>query len=1451
MIIIEKNFLKMKKLLSLAILFLLLLTNQSISKSLPPGSGTSIPANILILLDRTFSMNHPANVAAGSSRMKEPMAVIQDSAHGHYWVAELDNGGIVAWNDTPNSFAPYGRINSVSANGCRTSSPFGAFAGQNSKRYRDNVVNMEEYNGMLYMAHLKNDDPDYGLVTQIDPRTTTRLDTTRPNADRFCVEQINNQNFWSNHLAIDIQGDTFYAMGGGKNGTGMAFLWVKDLSINDNFKNNTNWACSTNFSTGNKYAISGTGSDLHTASKFVTAITADSNNDYLYVANSNDSKIWSFRVTNGCVSETKTAAFVNPCGESHGLVTDPNDATILYSAGTYTHEICKIKVSNGNIVSLIDKNGIADAFEPSVPGKLYLMEPRSISFNQTDELIVTNRGRLEVVILNKNLEFQRLFGLSGVSKLRGAVEAIKSVVSDSALTEGAQFGLGLWSHHSTARYTGWNTLRDQGIPCDTKNCLVVKIDDQGANKIYQYLQKPISLFRATHAHAFSRMADSYFNHPTDSPKDNSIPCQVNYVIVIGDGGWGHGHLEAVNTMRTLANNGIKSIMVAFGNEILNNASALNKFDQIAAVGQSPYTTSIQALTAEDLKTELSLIIATITSENLSYTAPAITGSISQGGTLYQAQFDYYPTREWEGKLKKVKVEDLIASKITGVVPTPVWKAQDQLLSPNLRKIWTSLEGLPSDLDNFSSSYANTIHTKLFQLTGNNLRDYHNDSGSLTGVGRCGINGSNVASVQDGVLDDAAGLINFIRGEDYFDYDGDCNLTENRVSAITGNDHYLADIYNSEMVLVGKPSADTAFINSNQESSFRDKKGYKAWANSLHSRKEVIYVGANNGILHAFDADTGQELWGFVPPLLGGNLVIQMNPGLNKDAGGGSVPIYGVDGSPIVHDMYFKKPGATGEAWHSILIVPYGRGGAGFSVLDITNPDAPEHLYSILNHAGTVYRSDHEGKIYEYQYDGSDYGLYNFEEIIKVNDNFNTNPTVAQTCNNLGNTSCYQGDTLTIKNVVNIDPSADIKIYVDGNDVTGSATTTQSGPDLIIKLGSNITFSADETSGHTSNNAGITITNPMPAAGAEYDYRYLGNTMSSPRIFRLPNNGAGDTQDEDDIYVAVMGGGLGAPFIGSNLLVINLENGKILRQIDIPDLPLNGIANAVPATPIVITPDQVLQANYRGALVYVNDLEGKITKVNLTNMEDDRAQVGSPTPISLYDTTTLFSANSTSSNNRYMYHGMEATIGGDTNNLWLYSGTGNYRNLNDTGVANRNDVDNLLIGIKDKYFPNYKNSTSVSIDGLTECKETTHDTSSPGANCPQTADLGWYIKLEPDATSERRKVTAEPTISNGKVYYPVYKPASSSQCALGDAYICGVDDECGTNGSSLLGTNTGPHTGEKCFNVGEGALSKIVAFNGNLYANIAGETNTGPKDLIILESLVGDIEQLRIDWKENF
>ena len=48
---------------------------------------------------------------------------------------------------------------------------------------------------------------------------------------------------------------------------------------------------------------------------------------------------------------------------------------------------------------------------------------------------------------------------------------------------------------------------------------------------------------------------------------------------------------------------------------------------------------------------------------------------------------------------------------------------------------------------------------------------------------------------------------------------DCDLTETR-------DHYLADIYNSQVLVVGAPNADFAYLNENQESYFREQNNYK-------------------------------------------------------------------------------------------------------------------------------------------------------------------------------------------------------------------------------------------------------------------------------------------------------------------------------------------------------------------------------------------------------------------------------------------------------------------------------------------------------------------------------------------------------------------------------------------------------------------------------------------------
>ena len=85
-------------------------------------------------------------------------------------------------------------------------------------------------------------------------------------------------------------------------------------------------------------------------------------------------------------------------------------------------------------------------------------------------------------------------------------------------------------------------------------------------------------------------------------------------------------------------------------------------------------------------------------------------------------------------------------------------------------------------------------------------------------------------------------------------------------------------------------------------------------------------------------------WAFIPPFIGSLLPQIINPGLDGDVegGGGTNPIFGVDGSPVVHDLFIRGYSQAGDlegskSWRTILFVPYGRGGAGFSAIDVTTP----------------------------------------------------------------------------------------------------------------------------------------------------------------------------------------------------------------------------------------------------------------------------------------------------------------------------------------------------------------------------------------------------------------------------------------------------------------------------------------------------------------------------------
>ena len=255
------------------------------------------------------------------------------------------------------------------------------------------------------------------------------------------------------------------------------------------------------------------------------------------------------------------------------------------------------------------------------------------------------------------------------------------------------------------------------------------------------------------------------------------------------------------------------------------------------------------------------------------------------------------------------------------------------------------------------------------------------------------------------------------------------------------------------------------------------------------------------------------------------------------------------------------------------------------------------------------------------------------------------------------------------------------------------------------------------------------------------------------------------------------------------------------------------------------------------------------------MEND----GAGKNIKLYDSTILLNIKADRNNGRYQYHSMDAGIGKTSQNFWMFSGTGDYERL----TSKNTNIDNLMFGFRDKDYPLFKEySDPITImHGFEKCMDTTGDTL--GVKCPLTTkdvsrlarskkNLGWYIKLP-----HSQKVTAEPTVANGLVYYPIFEPsASANQCSLGLALICAVDDECGTNVSSQLGnlksqTIDGKvYAGKTCLAVGQGVLSRLVVFANKLFANIAGKSIQDKTDLVVIDSGMGDIESFRNSWREG-
>ena len=145
---------------------------------------------------------------------------------------------------------------------------------------------------------------------------------------------------------------------------------------------------------------------------------------------------------------------------------------------------------------------------------------------------------------------------------------------------------------------------------------------------------------------------------------------------------------------------------------------------------------------------------------------------------------------------------------------------------------------------------------------------------------------------------------------------------------------LGDIVNSGARFIGDPQrpwpdADPFPTGNDAYSRFRSG----AIGNATE-RKEVVYVGANDGMLHGFASETGEEVLAYVPDALFSQ---QAQEGLHYLTQPEYQHRFYVNQTPTVSDIYANLPLGNGDEWRTVLVGGLGAGGRGIYALDVTEP----------------------------------------------------------------------------------------------------------------------------------------------------------------------------------------------------------------------------------------------------------------------------------------------------------------------------------------------------------------------------------------------------------------------------------------------------------------------------------------------------------------------------------
>src|SRR5690554_1585698 len=166
-----------------------------------------------------------------------------------------------------------------------------------------------------------------------------------------------------------------------------------------------------------------------------------------------------------------------------------------------------------------------------------------------------------------------------------------------------------------------------------------------------------------------------------------------------------------------------------------------------------------------------------------------------------------------------------------------------------------------------------------------------------------------------------------------------------------NEFLLGDIVNSSPAYLGGTDMRYDRLPGNAGSTYRAYLNNTKRKDALSGSESFarVFVGANDGMLHAFDAATLEEKFAYVPA------------GVYPKLANITKTTYGTGGDDNPHQYLVDGPVAVGDAyldgaWKSIVVGTLGAGGKGIFALDVTDPNQPPKVLFELNniqHLGYV------------------------------------------------------------------------------------------------------------------------------------------------------------------------------------------------------------------------------------------------------------------------------------------------------------------------------------------------------------------------------------------------------------------------------------------------------------------------------------------------------------------